>query len=226
MVKERKINSLPVITILGYRGSYLALIFENLAALGYIGRIEIIINEDEKKAVAPFETNIPFAELFYTEIKVPNERGFIFCSNKPSTKQFLYEFYFERWKFKRNGFEKLIHPSCVISSSTKIDSGIQMEPLSVLAPYSKIGFGVNIGRNCSIGHHTTLKDFCSVYFGSNVAGRVKIEKNTTIGPGTTIFEQVRIGENTIIGGGSVVTRDIPSNVLAFGNPCKVIKELN
>lgn len=226
MGEKKGINSLPVITILGYRGSYLALIFESLTALKYTGKIEIIINEDEKKAVAPFETNIPFTELFYTNIKLPNDKGFIFCSNKPSTKKFLFEFYLGKWNLKRDGFEKLIHPSSIISSSVKIDSGIQVEPLSVLAPYAEIGFGVNIGRNCSIGHHTILKDFCSVYFGSNVAGRVEIGERTTIGPGTTIFEKIQIGENTIIGGGSVVTRDIPSNVIAFGNPCKVIKELN
>ena len=217
---------LPVISILGYRGSYLALIFESLAALKYTGRIEIISNEDEKKALAPFETNIPFTEIFYTDIKVPNTKGFIFCSNKPRTKQFLFEFYSRKWNIERDGFEKLIHPSSVISSTTKIDPGIQVEPLSVLAPYSEMGFGVNIGRNCSIGHHTMLRDLCSVYFGSNIAGRVDIGEGTTIGPGTTIFEQRRIGANTTIGGGSVVTRDIPSNVLAYGNPCKVIKELN
>ena len=36
---------------------------------------------------------------------------------------------------------------------------------------------------------------------------------------------VTIGDNTIIGAGSVVTKDIPSNVVAVGNPCKIIKEI-
>ena len=47
---------------------------------------------------------------------------------------------------------------------------------------------------------------------------VWITTNVTILPGVTI------GENTIIGAGSVVTRDIPANVYAAGNPCRVIKK--
>ncbi|MBN2772886.1 MAG: acetyltransferase, partial [Prolixibacteraceae bacterium] len=92
--------------------------------------------------------------------------------------------------------------------------------------YTEIGFGVNIGRNCSIGHHNKLGDFCSVHLGSNIAGHVEIGEGTTIGPGTTIFSKTRIGANTLIGGGSVVTKDIPSNVLAFGNPCQIVKKLD
>lgn len=45
------------------------------------------------------------------------------------------------------------------------------------------------------------------------------------GGNTTILPGVTIGDNTTIGAGSVVTKDIPSNVVAVGNPCKVIKEL-
>ena len=37
---------------------------------------------------------------------------------------------------------------------------------------------------------------------------------------------VKIGENTVIGAGSVVTKDMPSNVVAVGNPCKVLREIN
>ena len=40
-----------------------------------------------------------------------------------------------------------------------------------------------------------------------------------------ILPGVSIGDNSIIGGGSVVTKDIPANVIAVGNPCKVIREL-
>jgi acetyltransferase-like isoleucine patch superfamily enzyme len=42
--------------------------------------------------------------------------------------------------------------------------------------------------------------------------------------GTNILNQVKIGKNTIIGSGSVVTKDIPDNVVAYGSPCKVIRD--
>ena len=54
---------------------------------------------------------------------------------------------------------------------------------------------------------------------------VTIGKNVWIGGGSIILPGVSIGDNTTIGAGSVVTKDINANVLAFGNPCKIIREL-
>lgn len=54
---------------------------------------------------------------------------------------------------------------------------------------------------------------------------VHIGKNVWIGANVTILPGVTIGENTVIGAGSVVTKDIPSNVVAYGNPCKVIRKI-
>src|SRR5690625_760633 len=54
---------------------------------------------------------------------------------------------------------------------------------------------------------------------------VTIEKNVWIGANVTIFPGVTIGENSVVGANSTVTKDIPSNVLAFGTPCKVIKRI-
>ncbi|CAM4419820.1 MAG: sugar O-acetyltransferase [Chryseobacterium sp.] len=55
---------------------------------------------------------------------------------------------------------------------------------------------------------------------------VKIEDNVWIGGGVIILPGVTIGKNSVIGAGSVVTRSIPENSVAFGNPCKVIRENN
>jgi len=100
-----------------------------------------------------------------------------------------------------------------------------VEPLSVISAYATVGFGVSINRHCSVGHHNVLHDYCSIYPGSHLAGDVEVGHAATIGPGTTVFSGLTIGENTIIGGGSVVTKDIPANVLAFGNPCRVQKQM-
>lgn len=54
---------------------------------------------------------------------------------------------------------------------------------------------------------------------------VHIGKNVWIGSGVTIMPGVSIGDNTIIGAGSVVTKDIPSGVVAYGNPCKVARNV-
>ncbi len=54
---------------------------------------------------------------------------------------------------------------------------------------------------------------------------VRINDNVWIGAGAMILPGVTIGENSVIGAGSVVTKDIPKNVIAAGNPCKVIREI-
>ena len=55
---------------------------------------------------------------------------------------------------------------------------------------------------------------------------VRIGKNCWIGSGAVILPGVTIGDNTVIGAGSVVTRDVPSGVVAVGNPCRVLREIN
>ncbi len=50
--------------------------------------------------------------------------------------------------------------------------------------------------------------------------------NVWIGANSVVLPGVTIGENSVIGAGSVVTKDIPSNVVAVGNPCRVVREIN
>ena len=58
-----------------------------------------------------------------------------------------------------------------------------------------------------------------------VARPVKIEDGVWIGGGAILLPGVTIGRNSVIGAGSVVTRSIPENVVAVGNPCRVIKTI-
>ena len=55
---------------------------------------------------------------------------------------------------------------------------------------------------------------------------VHIGRNCWIGAGALIMPGVTIGDNTVIGAGSVVTKDIPANVVAVGNPCRVLREIS
>lgn len=55
---------------------------------------------------------------------------------------------------------------------------------------------------------------------------IHIGKCCWIGAGAIILPNISIGDNVVIGAGSVVTKDLPSNVVAVGNPCKILRELN
>ena len=83
-----------------------------------------------------------------------------------------------------------------------------------------------LANNVSI---ITLNHAVNVYDRLNCLVSIKdvnIEDHVWIGAGAIILPGVTIGENSVIGAGSVVTKDVPPNVLAYGNPCKVIKEIN
>ena len=61
--------------------------------------------------------------------------------------------------------------------------------------------------------------------GGQYNAKVKIGNNVWLGSAVTVMPGVTIGDNSVIGAGSVVTKDIPANVVAFGNPCKVHREI-
>ena len=88
-----------------------------------------------------------------------------------------------------------------------------------------IGNNVMIAPNVTItvtGHpvHPTLRKN-----GEQFSFPVKIEDDVWIGSNVVILPGVTIGRNSVIGAGSVVTKDIPENVVAVGNPCKVLREI-
>ena len=90
---------------------------------------------------------------------------------------------------------------------------------------------IKIGDNTLIGPHTQIYTAChsidpqerlkEIEFGKAVT----IGNNVWIGGNCTILPGVTIGDNSVIGAGSVVTKDVPANVLAYGNPCQLKKKI-
>lgn len=62
--------------------------------------------------------------------------------------------------------------------------------------------------------------------GAQYNKKVYIEENVWLGAGVIVLPGVRIGKNSVIGAGSLVTKDIPDNVVAFGTPCRVKRKIN
>lgn len=129
----------------------------------------------------------------------------------------------------------------------KTGSNFQIEP-NFFCDY---GYNIEIGENFYSNHNLVILDPANVTFGDNVfigpncgfytaehpldaqrrnqgleyAKPIKVGNNVWFGGGVTVISGVTIGDNVVIGAGSVVVKDIPSNVVAVGNPCKVIKQL-
>jgi acetyltransferase-like isoleucine patch superfamily enzyme len=120
--------------------------------------------------------------------------------------------------------------------------GVQIgDNVSIIPPISPVIFSsepylVSIGDNTTISfdvvfvtHDAATRVIRNLPDGNRetvVYGTISVGENCFIGCRTTILPNVKIGDNTIIGAGSLVNRDIPSNVIAAGNPCKVICTLD
>jgi len=87
----------------------------------------------------------------------------------------------------------------------------------------KIGDNVLFGPNVQIYTATHPIDPIKRLSGKGYAKAITIGNNVWIGGGTTICPGVKIGDNVTIGAGSVVTKDIPNDVIAAGNPCRTIR---
>lgn len=87
---------------------------------------------------------------------------------------------------------------------------------------TKIGSRVVIGHYSTIGHDSIIGDLVKI-INAFICGFVEVGDSTFIGPGVTIRNRIKIGRNCLIGMGSNVVKDIPDNVVAYGNPC-VVKE--
>lgn len=122
-----------------------------------------------------------------------------------------------------NMLMNIIHDNLDISYMSKLGLGLLINSKVSIAAHTTIGNFVSINRHVSIGHHTTIGDYCSINPGTNIAGNVMIDEGTTIGMGVNILDGIKIGKNSIIGAGSIVTKNIPDNVIAYGSPCKIIR---
>lgn len=117
--------------------------------------------------------------------------------------------------------------------------------------YCDYGCHISVGENFYANYDCMILDVCDVVIGDNVflaprvniytAGhpidpgvrnmqleygrRVRIGNNVWVGGNTVINPGVTIGDNVVIGSGSVVTKDIPSDVIAVGNPCRVLRQI-
>lgn len=117
--------------------------------------------------------------------------------------------------------------------------------------YCDYGEHIRLGENVYINYNCTILDCGLVQIGNNVfigpnvslyaayhpiiaserikgpelASPITIGDNVWLGGNVVVCQGVTIGENTTIGAGSIVTRSIPANVLAVGNPCRVIREI-
>jgi sugar O-acyltransferase (sialic acid O-acetyltransferase NeuD family) len=128
-------------------------------------------------------------------------------------------------KLKEIGLKSIsaIHTSSYVSEDAIIGEGIQVLPNATINPRVKVGKCCIINTSAAVDHECILGDGVHIGPGAKLAGCIHVGDFSFIGTNATILPNLKIGKNAIIGAGSVVTKDIPDNCVAYGNPHRIVK---
>jgi sugar O-acyltransferase (sialic acid O-acetyltransferase NeuD family) len=211
------------ISLLGVSVNASAIIIDLISEIQPISEIQFYPNKDF--GVIPY---FPIKTFSYHIHEVgtspPDGDDLFFGVTGPFNKKAIFEDFSDLFGIDESRYYSLIHQSAYIAPSCLIGRGVLIEPGVIISSQTEIEFGVSIKRGSKIGHHNHIGAFTDINPGVTISGVVKIGSGCTIGSGAVLKDNTTIGENTLIGMGSVVTKDIPANCVAFGNPCKVIRD--
>ncbi|MGD8776713.1 MAG: acetyltransferase [Syntrophobacterales bacterium] len=123
-------------------------------------------------------------------------------------------------------FGNAIHNSTVIMESGEIGGGCMLLAHTVVNTGAKLGKHVIVNTGAIVEHDSIIKDGVQLGPGVSMGGRVVVEKSAFIGTGAVLAPRIRVGEGTVVGAGSVVVKDLPPSVLAYGVPARLIREID
>jgi len=116
-----------------------------------------------------------------------------------------------------------IHPTAVIAGGCEIGEGVHMMAGAVVNPDCKVGSHSTIDTNASLDHDSVLGRCSSLAPKVATGGGCQIGDFTAISLGTSVIHGRTIGEHAVIGAASLVVRDVPDFVVAYGAPARVIR---
>lgn len=138
---------------------------------------------------------------------------------EPSLRSVLYK------RAKDAGLElsSIISPKAYVSSLSEIGEGTIIAPFCSVQATASIGANVSVNTASIIGHDVKIERDCVISSMVNLGGGVKIGSGSFCGMGALIKEGVAVGASTIIGMGSVLHKDVPDDVIALGDPARVMR---
>ncbi len=118
---------------------------------------------------------------------------------------------------------RVIDINSVVVGSACLEPGVVVTPLCSISSDAYVGRNVCVNTMSIIGHDVRVEMNAVISSKVNLGGACVVGQGSYIGMGAMIKEGVRIGANSIVGMGSVVYNDVPDNMIALGNPARVMR---
>ena len=120
-------------------------------------------------------------------------------------------------------FVSVVHPGAIVDQSVQVGAGSVVLAGAIINANTVIGRHALVNTSASVDHDNHIGDFGTLSPGITTGGAVTIGARTFIGIGASIIDHIAVGEDSLVGAGSTVVRDVPSGVVAYGNPARVIR---
>jgi len=136
-----------------------------------------------------------------------------------------YNIYQELSKIKSDfNWYNAMHPSVIIGKNVNLGFGLLVMAGVIINSGATIGNFCHLYTSANIEHDCMVEDYASISAGVVLGGHVKIGKYSAVTLNATVFDRLNIGENSVIGAGAVVTKNVPDNMLVYGNPARVVRQ--
>ncbi|WP_314326861.1 acetyltransferase [Fusobacterium pseudoperiodonticum] len=206
-------------------GQHARVVLYNIQEQNKYDVIGILDKNLDKAKEEKFFEGIPILDIDYSKIdlkelkeKLGTDKFFISFGNMKYRKKV--------WElFKNSGWNSvnIIHPNAVISKNAKLGEGILIECGCLITPNPIIGDNVVVNTGSQVNHDNIIENHVYIASGVVLSGGVKIGENTLLDDGVIVTLGREVGKNSLIGAGAVITKNLEDNIVAYGNPAKVIR---
>ncbi|WP_288260238.1 acetyltransferase [uncultured Prochlorococcus sp.] len=158
----------------------------------FLGKIKDIIPKDDDKFYLGIANPLKKSEI----VKILDEKKVNFCT--------------------------FIHPSAIISNTTKIGKGCVIFPFSICSSNSNLQNFITINVHTAVGHDVGIGPFTTLSSFVDVTGKVQLGEKVMVGSGARFLPSIKIGDNCTIGAGATVYHSVPNGKTAYCKPAKLI----
>jgi len=130
---------------------------------------------------------------------------------------------FDAFVARGYSFAAVIHLSAVVAADVTLGQGVQIMAGAVVQTGCAVGADTIVNTRVAVDHDCNLARHVHLAPGVVLSGNVTVGEGTHVGVGATVIHGIHIGAGVLIGAGSLVTRDLPDGVTAYGLPAKVVQ---